>query len=198
MALIDEPTRIPLLLRLGVAVSERVTGKRMLPARLLARVPRLAVGMGVVEALVEHRRPSPRILRLVRLTASLTAGCAFCLDMNAHHREEHGVSDADLEVLRRLGARPRPVGAAELAAWLPDWGPAERLAVRYAHGLSLTPAVADAELVTALRTTFGADDVVRLAATVAQVNLWARFNVGLGVPPAGFTDVCSIAPPVAD
>lgn len=192
MPLIDEPRRMPLPLRVGVNISERVTGRRMVPARLLARAPRLALGMGVLEALVEHRRPSPRVLRLVRLTASLTVGCAFCLDMNWHGHAGDGVSDADLAVLRWLGSCSGPVGAEELAGRLPGWASSERLAVLYAHGLSLSPAVVDASVVEGLRAAFGDDDVVRLAATIAQVNLWARFNIGLGVPPAGFTDECAI------
>lgn len=192
MPLVDEPRRLPLLLRVGVNISERVTGRRMVPARLLARAPRLAVGMGVLEALVEHRRPSPRVLRLVRLTASLTVGCAFCLDMNWHGFSADGLSDADLAVLRWVGASSGVVTDEELAARTPTWSDAERLAVRYAHGLSLTPATVDVGVVEGLKASFGDDDVVRLAATVAQVNLWARFNVGLGVPPAGFTDVCAV------
>ena len=192
MPLIDEPRRLPLLLRVGVNISERVTGRRMVPARLLARAPRLALGMGVLEALVEHRRPSARVLRLVRLTASLTVGCAFCLDMNWHGHSVEGVTDADLAVLRWLGSQPAGVSVDQLAERLPGWTSSERLAVLYAHGLSSTPAVVDPVAVGQLRATFGDDDVVRLAATVAQVNLWARFNVGLGVPPAGFTDQCAI------
>lgn len=192
MPLIDEPRRPPLPLRVGVNISERVTGRRMVPARLLARAPRLALGMGAMEALVEHRRPSARVLRLVRLTASLTVGCAFCLDMNWHGHAGDGVSDADLAVLRWLGSGDRVVTEDELVSRLPGWASSERLAVLYAHGLSLTPAVVDPTVVAGLRAAFGDDDVVRLAATVAQVNLWARFNVGLGVPPAGFTDQCAI------
>lgn len=192
MPFVDEPRRLPLPLRWGVNISERVTGRRMVPARLLARAPRLALGMGLVEALVEHRRPSPRVLRLVRLTASLTAGCAFCLDMNWNGHVGDGVTEADLVGLRWLGSSGAGVSADEVGRRLPGLAGAEVLAVRYAHGLSLTPAVADEAVVAGLRAAFGDDDLVRLATTIAQVNLWARFNVGLGVPPAGFTDQCAI------
>ena len=73
MALIEEPRRMHPLLRLAVAVSDRVTGHRMLPARLLAWYPRAAVGAGVLESLVAHHEPSERLLKLVRVTASITA-----------------------------------------------------------------------------------------------------------------------------
>lgn len=192
MPLIDEPRRLPLPLRWGVNISERVTGRRMAPARLLARVPRLAVGMGVLEALVEHRRPSARVLRLARLAASLTVGCAFCLDLNWHDHENDGVTDADLGVLQWLGSQAAVIDESELAQRARGWTAGERLVVLYAHGLSLTPAAVDPGVVDQLRGLFGDDDVVRLSATVAQVNLWARFNIGLGIPPAGFTDVCAV------
>lgn len=192
MPFVDEPLRLPPPLRWGVNISERVTGRRMVPARLLARVPRLAVGMGVLESLVEHRRPSKRVLRLVRLTASLTVGCAFCLDLNWHDHDADGVTDADLAVLRWVGSRGEPITESELPERARAWTPGERLAVLYAHGLSVTPAAVAPEVVTGLRGLFDGDDLVRLSATVAQVNLWARFNIGLGIPPAGFTDVCAV------
>lgn len=41
-----------------------------------------------------------------------------------------------------------------------------------------------------LTATFDERQLVLLAATIASVNYWARFNQGLGVPPAGFGDHC--------
>lgn len=192
MPYVAEPRTLPPLLRVGVAIAERATGRRLLPARLLARAPRLGVGLGAMEALVEHRRPSPRLLRLVRLTASLTVGCSFCLDLNAHHREDDAVTDAELRALQWLGSQPAPVPDAGLAAHAPSLTASERLAATFAHRLSLTPARGSQELASALEDALGADAVVRLAATIGQVNLWARFGVGLGVPPAGFSDACAL------
>lgn len=53
-AIIAEPRRPNPLLRLGVAVAERLTGRRLLPARLLAWYPRAALGSGILESLVAH------------------------------------------------------------------------------------------------------------------------------------------------
>lgn len=183
MPLVPEPPRMPLLLRLGVNISDRVTGRRMVPARLLAWVPRAAVGAGVMEALVAHE--PARLLRLVRLAASFTVGCAFCIDMNAHDRDREAVSDAELAALR-------DAGAADLAAVFPD--ARERLAVAYAHRVSLTPPDLPPAFTAELTAAFGERELVTLASTIAQVNYWARLNQALGVPPAGFTDVCAIPP----
>lgn len=191
MPLIPEPPRLPLPLRLGVNISERVTGRRMVPARLLAWVPKAAVGAGVMEALVAHDVPSARILRLVRLAASFTIGCTFCIDMNAHERDREGITDAELDALRALGTRP-PADAAEMASAFPTLSERERLAVGYAHRVSVTPPELPAWFTEALTTAFDERALVTLASTIAQVNFWGRFNQALGVPPAGFTDVCAV------
>lgn len=107
MALIAEPTRMNPLLRLGVRVAERITGKRMEPARLLAWYPRAAVSSGVLESLVAHAEPSPRLLALVRITASATTTCAFCVDMNSADYDRAGLTDDELAGL--LSGAPEQV-----------------------------------------------------------------------------------------
>jgi hypothetical protein len=85
-AFIDEPKRISLLLKMGILLSEKVTGKRMLPARILAWYPKAAIGSGALESLVAHYDGllNERMLKLVRMTASFSAACPFCIDMNSH------------------------------------------------------------------------------------------------------------------
>ena len=155
-----------------------------------------------MEALVAHDVPSTRILRLVRLTASFVVGCSFCIDLNAHERDREGVTDAELDALRSLargegpdaaGAAPTGPGAdaARLAATFPDVR--ERLAVAYAHRVSLTPPDLPESFASELTRHFTETELVTLAATIAQVNFWARFNQALGVPPAGFTDLCRLS-----
>ena len=62
MAMIPEPRRLNPFLRLGISAAERLTGRRMEPARLLAWYPRAGFGSGVLESLVAHGEPSPRLL----------------------------------------------------------------------------------------------------------------------------------------
>lgn len=183
-AFIAEPRRLNPLLRLGVAVAERTTGRRMLPARLLGWYPKAAVGSGVLESLVAHHegRLDERLLKLVRITASLTANCAFCIDMNSHEFDRVGVTDAELAALTR-GADVDEVAT---------FSPAERLAVRYARLISATPLSFPADVVAALRAEFTERELVILASTAAQVNYWARLIQALGIPPAGFRDSCAI------
>lgn len=171
---------MPLPLRLGVGLAERVVGRRLLPARLLAWYPRAAVGAGVLEALVAHEEPSPRLLKLVRLSASLTPNCAFCLDMNGFDAASAGVTDAEVDALRRGDPEP--------------FSPRERLAIEYARRISSTPLEFPAPFMDALRGAYSERELVILAATAAQVNFWARLIQGLGIPPAGFGDACAVPP----
>ena len=85
-AFIDQPKRIPLILKLGIWVSEKITGKTMLPARILAWYPKAAIGSGIMEGLVAHedRAMTQRMLKLIRMTASHAVACPFCVDMNSY------------------------------------------------------------------------------------------------------------------
>ena len=56
-----------------------------MPARLLAWYPKAAVSSAVLEGLIAHQdgKLDERILKLVRMAVSFTAGCPFCVDMNS-------------------------------------------------------------------------------------------------------------------
>lgn len=183
MALIDEPVRMNPILRLGVRIAERTTGRRMLPARLLSWYPKAAIGAGVLEALVSHREPSQRLLKLVRVTASVTANCAFCVDMNSFEHDRAGLSDSELAAL----------ATGELDE-VSSFTEPERLAIEYARRISSSPLLFPDDFMDALRAAFTERELVILATTAAQVNYWARVIQGLGIPPAGFTAECRIEP----
>ena len=91
-AFIAPPKRIPFYLRIGIWVTKRVTGKDLLPARLLAWYPKAALGSGVLESLVAHQDGNldERMLKLVRMQASFAAACPFCIDMNSFQYEDSG------------------------------------------------------------------------------------------------------------
>jgi len=152
----------------------------MEPARLLSWYPKAALGSGVLEALVSHREPSARLLKLVRVTASITANCAFCVDMNSFEPDGAGVSAVELVA---LGGDVTTVES---------FTPRERLAIEYARRISASPLVFPAALTQALRENFSERELVILATTAAQVNYWARVIQALGISPAGFTEACRL------
>jgi alkylhydroperoxidase family enzyme len=175
-AFIKQPERIPFLLKLGILLSERITGKTMLPARILAWYPKAAIGSGVMEALVAHEdgKMTQRILKLIRMTASYAAACPFCIDMNSHEHRQHGITDEEAESLR---------GDFEQVSTFSE---REKLAIAYTRVISQTPLKFNPDLVERVKSAFTEREFVILASTAAQVNYWARLIQALGIPPAGF------------
>lgn len=186
--LVAPPARIPWYLRLGLWWARRKLGKDSLPARLLAHAPRAALGAGIFELTTPHASKDlrHRELAVARLVASATAGCAFCLDLNASGHGEAGLSREELDVLVRM----------DEARWV-LLGHREHAAARFAVALSRTPVEVPAELGAELRARFSERAIVMLATAIAQVNYWARFNQALGIPAAGFFPDLACAVPGA-
>ena len=86
----------------------------------------------------------------------------------------------------------------ENAGSLADLEPRTAAAGRYAATLSATPVILDEHLVLDLKRLFSDRELVVLATTIAQVNYWARFSQGLGIPPAGFFDAASCPRPTRE
>ncbi len=177
-AFIDMPQKIPLLLRLGIWVSERITGRIMLPARILAWYPNAALGSRVLESLVAHKdsRLDERMLKLVRMAVSFAVACPFCIDMNSYEHQGLGITEQEVLVLR---------GQIELES-MNSLSVRERLAIQYARLVSQTPLKFHPDVIGRLKENFTEREIVILASTAAQVNYWARLIQALGIPPAGF------------
>jgi alkylhydroperoxidase family enzyme len=175
-AFVDQPKHIPLLLKLGIWFSERITGKVMLPARILAWYPKAAIGSGIMEALVAHDdgRMNKRMLKLIRMAASYAVACPFCVDMNSYEYRSVGITDEEAESLR---------GDFENVG---SFSEREKLAIEYTRLISQTPLKFHPEVVERVKAAFTEREFVILASTAAQVNYWARLIQSLGIPPAGF------------
>lgn len=185
--LIKAPPTIPLLLRAGIWLSERVTGKRMVPARLLAWSTRLAMGAAVFEGLVVHKDPtlSPRLLKLVRMQVSFFVACPFCIDMNAAEWEHHSITDKEIKALQGL-SKPDQVET---------FNDRELTALELAIRISRTPLQIEQPFSERLQQTFTDREILVLTATAAQVNYWARLIQFLGIAPAGFTALSTLVAP---
>ncbi len=184
VAFIEPPKNIPFYLRIGIWISKRITGKDMLPGKILAWYPKAAVGSGVLESLVAHHDGNldERMLKIVRIQASFAADCPFCIDMNSYRYEEIGITPEELSGLQ---------GRKEIAT-IDSFSKREKLASQYARLISQTPLKFQIEFIDELKQNFTEREIVILASTAAQVNYWARLVQALGIPPAGFTDQCAI------
>ena len=177
-AFIDPPRKISLLLRLGIWFSERITGRIMLPARILTWYPKAAIGSGVLESLVAHKdgRLDERMLKLVRMAVSFAVVCPFCIDMNSYEYRDLGITEQEALALR---------GQIELEN-MSTFSVRERLSIQYARLVSQTPLKFHPDIIEQLKDNFTEREIVILASTAAQVNYWARLIQALGIPPAGF------------
>jgi alkylhydroperoxidase family enzyme len=180
-AFIEPPKNSSFIMRLGIWMAEKVTGRVMLPARLLGWYPKSAIGSGVLEALVAHHDQNldERILKLVRMAASFAAACPFCIDMNSYEHENLGIHAGEVLALRGK------IGLDEVNTF----SDRERLAIRYARLISQTPLKFQPDFITQIKNNFDEREIVILASTAAQVNYWARLIQALGIPPAGFSDI---------
>ena len=175
-AFIKQPKRIPLLLKIGIWFSEKITGKTMLPARILAWYPKAAIGSGIMEGLVAHEdgQMTKRMLKIIRMAASYAVACPFCVDMNSHEYPSVGITDEEAESLRgdfdKVGSFTEQ----------------EKLAITYTRLISQTPLKFHPDVVERVKSVFNEREFVILASTAAQVNYWARLIQALGIPPAGF------------
>jgi AhpD family alkylhydroperoxidase len=186
-AYIEPPKRIPLLIKIGILISRRATKKDLLAPKLLAWYPKAAFSSGILEALVAHGKKDldKRILKLVRIQASITTACPFCVDMNGFDYQRAGITDEEMAVL---------VNRTDLDN-VETFSEKEKLTLRYATLISQTPLNISADFAQTLKAAFTDREIVILATTAAQVNYWARLLRSLGVPPAGFSETCQLPGP---
>lgn len=185
-AFIDPPKHIPFYLKIGIWISRKVTGRDLLPGKLLAWYPKAAISSGIMEALVAHKDGNldKRILKLVRLRTSFSLACPFCIDMNYYDYDQYGITAKELAVLQ---------GINDIAS-VKTFSPREITAMEYAVLISRTPLQFPQEFISKLKAEFSEREIVILASTAAQVNYWARLLQAMGVPSAGFSDRCEIKP----
>jgi len=184
IAFIKPPKRIPFFIKIGLVISKRITKKDLLAPKLLAWYPKVALSSGVLESLVAHGKKdlNERVLKLIRIQASISVGCPFCIDMNAFEYAKSGISEEEMQGL---------TGSIEIDK-IQSFSAKEILAIEYAKLISQTPVDITAEFMEKVTSEFTEREIVIISSTAAQVNYWARMLIALGVPPAGFSDKCDL------
>jgi alkylhydroperoxidase family enzyme len=167
-----------------LSLVEKRLGRQLLANRILTWYPKALIGSGIMEGLIAHDTPEVprRLLALVRIYTSFLVSCAFCIDLNSKDFQRKGLRDQ--EILALQGRVPME----EVATLLEK----EKAALRYVQCMCSTPLAFPAEVIANLKEHFSERGIVIIASTCAQVNFWARLIQGLGVPPAGFSEQCSI------
>ncbi len=164
------------LFRFFIWLAEKITGNVLLPARVLLWYPKTLISSGVLEGLVAHHEKSlgRRLLKLVRMQASFSVSCPFCIDMNAFKHEKFDISDEEILALQgKLGLKQ-----------VNTFTERERVALEYARSASGSPLQFKRELIEQMKHHFSDRELVILASTIAQVNYWGRLIQAVGIPPA--------------
>ncbi len=180
---INPPGKINPFIKAGIWIAEKITGKELLPARVLAWYPKTAIGSGVLESLVAHKDKniSRRLLKLIRVQASFAISCPFCIDMNALDYQKYGITDEEIKALQTMETGN-----------ISSFSKRERIALEYARSAVTTPISFKESLIKELKDNFSEREIVIIASTIAQVDYWGRLIQALGLPPAGFSDKCDI------
>lgn len=181
-AYIEPPKKLPLFIRLGAWISKKIVKKDVMIPKLLAWYPKTAISSGIMESLVAHddNEINKRILKIIRVQVSVMIACPFCIDMNAFEFEKAGLTIDEVNAIRNGDYK------------FHSFSEKEQLVMEYVKLTTQTPVLIPEEIVTNLHKHFSERGIVIIASTIAQVNYWARLIRSLGIPVAGFGDICKI------
>jgi len=122
------------------------------PVRLWARLPLAFVGFQLMNLALE-RKASPlggALRALIRTRIAQLNSCHFCVDLNASHALDRGVTPEQLQDL--VGFRDSP-----------RFSETERAALAYVEAITGTGIEIDPAVIDRLRQAFGDDGIVELA-----------------------------------
>lgn len=181
-AYIEPPKKLPLFIRLGAWISKKVVKKDVMIPKLLAWYPKTAISSGIMESLVAHddKEINKRILKIIRVQVSVMIACPFCIDMNAFEFDKAGLTIDEVNAIRSGDYK------------FHSFSEKEQLVMEYVNIVTKTPVIIPEETVANLHKQFSERGIVIIASTIAQVNYWARLIRSLGIPVAGFGDICKI------
>ena len=158
------------------------------PERILESVEVVAHAPGVLrtqgkleQANAKLRRLPKRIRGIAEMKAATLVHCEFCIDLGSQILRQWGVTDDELLALPNYRTSDL-------------FSEVDKLVLDYAVGLSRTPAAASDDLFDQLRAHFDEEQLVEITHAIALGKYRGRFNVGLDIGAAGFSEgmVCAI------
>ena len=181
-AYIEPPKKLPLFIRLGAWISKKIIKKDIMIPKLLAWYPKAAISSGIMESLVAHddKEIDKRLLKMIGVQVSVMVACPFCIDMNAFEFDKAGLNIDEVNAIR--------IGDYKFHSFSEK----EQLVMEYVNLVTKTPVIIPEEIVNNMQKHFSERGIIIIASTIAQVNYWARLIRSLGIPVAGFSDICKI------
>lgn len=160
----------------------RETERMIEPLQMYAHVPVLFKGYAKLEqATARLHRLDMRLHLLAELKAATLTQCEYCIDMGS-------------AISRRLGLTDEEILALPHYQTSPLFSELDKLVLDYAVGMSRTPVDIPDPLFDRLRQHLDDGQLVELTHHIALENMRGRFNLALGIGPAGFSDgmVCAL------
>jgi AhpD family alkylhydroperoxidase len=160
----------------------RQTERMIEPLEIYAHVPVLFKGYAKLEqATARLHRLDKRLQALAELKAATLTHCEYCIDMGSAISRRRGLTDEELLALP--GYQTSPL-----------FSELDKLVLDYAVGMSRTPVDVSDALFDKLRQHLDDGQIVELTHHIALENMRGRFNLALGIAPAGFSDgmVCAV------
>lgn len=157
------------------------------PVQVFAHKPGLLNAYGKLEQATAKLHGLPeRLNHLAQLKAATMVNCEYCIDLGSQVARRAGFSDDELLDLPRYRD-------SDLFSEL------DKLVLDYVVGMSRTPVDVPDKLFAALRTHLDEAQMVELTHLIAIENFRGRFNSGVGVGAAGFSEgmVCAMPETVA-
>ncbi|WP_297285485.1 carboxymuconolactone decarboxylase family protein [uncultured Brachyspira sp.] len=182
-AYINPPKKIPFFLRFPIWIASKKVKKDLLLAKILAWNPKTAISSGILESLITHddKEVPKRLLKLIRIQISIDVSCPFCIDMNSFEYDKENVTDEEIKALQNK----------DIDNCL-SLSKKEKIALKYVSAITKTPVIISEELISEVKAEYSERAILILVSTAAQVNYWARLIRGLGVPVAGFSNICKL------
>ncbi len=173
-----------------IRLTGRAPSTMLEPLELFAHLPGLLRAYGRLEQATSKLHHLDRRLRLLaELKAATLTRCAYCIDLGSRIAARSGLSDDELLALPSYRTSAL-------------FSELDRLVLDYAVGMCRTPVEVPDALFDRLRAQLTEAQLVELTYVVALENLRGRFNLALGIGPAGFSagTVCALPatiPPAA-
>jgi AhpD family alkylhydroperoxidase len=163
-------------------VTGRETERMIEPLEIYAHVPVLFKGYAKLEqATARLHHLDTRLHLLAELKAATLTHCGYCIDMGSAISRRSGLADEEILALPSYQTSPL-------------FSELDKLILDYAVGMSRTPVDVPGELFDRLRQHLDDGQLVELTHRIALENMRGRFNLALGIGPAGFSDgmVCAV------
>jgi 4-carboxymuconolactone decarboxylase len=160
----------------------RETEQMIEPLQMYAHVPVLFKGYAKLEqATAKLHRLDKRLHALAELKAATLTHCEYCIDMGSAISRQWGLTDEEILALPSYQTSPL-------------FSELDKLVLDYAVGMSRTPVDVPDELFDRLRRHLDDGQIVELTHHIALENMRGRFNLALGIGPAGFSNgmVCAV------